>query len=698
MRAEATEEDTSPMPATEPAKIRNVVVAGHRGVGKTSLVEALLFQAGQTNRLGAIDQGTTVSDWDEHEQKRAMSLSGSLCHLEWAERKINLVDAPGDAGFQADTYAALRVVEGVVLVLSGVMGVEVNTARVWQRAEERELSRVLFVNMLDRERADFFRVLEAARQQLSDRCVAIQVPIGSEHELSGVVDLLHMCAYNDPSGGREGGPQPIPESMADVVQQYREKLLDAVVETDEDLMARYLEGEELEAEAVAAALKQAVTRDELYPVACGVATKNLGTTALLDLLVEGVPSPARKGTTIEFGDAKQAVFIFKTIADPFTGRISCFRVLAGPVSGDTTLVDPRTHAKERLGQVLLLQGKDSEPVEALGVGDLGAVAKLKDVVTGDVLVDHEVSVEPPHIDFPEPVMSFAVTPQAKGDEEKMAAGLRRLHEEDPTLVLRRDPQTGEQLLSGLSQMQVEVAVDRLKTRFHVDVELHPPRVPYKETIRKEARARHRYKKQTGGRGQFGDCEIVIEPIGDGGEGETYEFVDKIVGGVISQGYRPAVDKGVREAMEHGELAGAPVYGIRVTLVDGMEHNVDSSEMAFKIAGSMAFKEAYQKADPILLEPIMQLDVTVPDDAVGAVNGDLNSRRGRLQGMEPTGGMTTIKAEVPMAEVLTYSQALTSMTGGRGDYAMHFLRYEEVPSHVAQKIIEQTKQEREAAHA
>jgi elongation factor G len=686
------------MPAIEPGKIRNIAVVGHRGVGKTSLIEALLFQAGKTTRLGSVEQGTTVADWDEHEQRRQMSLSGSLVHLEWQDRKINLVDAPGDAGFQADTYAALRVVEGAIVVLSGVMGVEVNSSRVWARAEEYELSRVVFVNMLDRERADFFRVLNAAREQLSDRCVAIQLPIGSEHELRGVVDLLHMCAYLDPAGGKESGPQPIPDEMAGLVQEYREKLLDAVVETDEDLMARYLDGEELEPEKVAAALKDAVTRDELYPVGCGVATKNLGTTALLDLLVEGVPSPARKGTTIEFGDAKEAVFVFKTIADPFAGRISCFRVLAGPVHGDTTLVDPRTHAKERLGQVLVLQGKDSEAVDELCIGDLGAVAKLKDVVTGDVLVDHEVPVEPPHIDFPEPVMSFAITPKAKGDEEKMATGLRRLSEEDPTLHMRRDEQTGEQLLSGLSQMQVEVAVDRLASRFHVEVELHQPRVPYKETIRKEARARHRYKKQTGGRGQFGDCEIVIEPIGgdDGDDSATYEFVDKIVGGVISHSYRPAVDKGVREAMERGDLAGAPIYGIRVTLVDGMEHAVDSSEMAFKIAGSMAFKEAYQKADPVLLEPIMQLEVTIPDDAVGSVNGDLNSRRGRLQGMDSAAGMTTIRAEVPMAEILTYSQALTSMTGGRGDYGMSFLRYEEVPTHVAQKIIEQTKREREEA--
>jgi len=685
------------MPATEPGKIRNIAVVGHRGVGKTSLVEALLHQAGKTNRLGTIEQGTTVSDWDDDEHRRQMSLSGTLSHLEWQGRKINLVDCPGDAGFQADTYASLRVVEGALVVLSGVMGVEVNSSRVWARAEEYGLSRVVFVNMLDRERADFFRVLEAARTQLSDRCVAIQLPIGAEHELGGVVDLLHMCAYMDPAGGKESGPQPIPDSMADQVQEYREKLLDAVVETNEDLMARYLEGEELPAADVADALKGAVARDEIYPVGCGVATKNLGTTAVLDLLVEGVPSPARKGTTIEFGDAKQAVFVFKTIADPFAGRISCFRVLAGPVTGDTTLVDPRTHAKERLGQILLLQGKENAPVDALGVGDLGAVAKLKDVVTGDVLVDHEVPVEPPHIDFPQPVMSFAVSPKAKGDEEKMAAGLRRLSEEDPTLQMRRDPQTGEQLLSGLSQMQVEVAVDRLHSRFHVDVELHPPRVPYKETIRKEARARHRYKKQTGGRGQFGDCEIVIEPMPNGEEeGPTYEFVDKIVGGVISQSYRPAVDKGVREAMEHGDLAGAPVYGIRVTLVDGMEHAVDSSEMAFKIAGSLAFKDAYQKADPMLLEPIMELEVTVPDDTVGTVNGDLNSRRGRLHGMEPAGGMTTIRAEVPMAEILTYSQALTSMTGGRGDYSMGFLRYEEVPAHVAQKIIDETKKEREAA--
>jgi len=681
--------------AAEPGKIRNVAVVGHRGTGKTSLVEALLFQSGATNRLGTVESGSTASDWDEDEQRRQMSLSASICHLEWQGRKINLIDTPGDAGFQGDAIAALRVVEGALFVLSAVMGVEVQTMRHWARAEEADLSRVLFVNMLDRERADFFRVLDAMREQLSDKCVAVHIPIGVEHELTGIVDLLHMQAYMDPGGQREGGPVEIPADMQAQVDQYREKLLDAVVETDEGLMERYLDGQELGAEEVAKALKDAVTRGDVFPVACGVASKNLGTTALLDLLVEGVPSPARKGAPVSIDGGGTAAFVFKTIADPFAGRINVFRVLSGTVKADASVVNPRAHAKERIGQLLEVQGKDHTQVAELGEGDIGAVAKLKETQTGDVLLDAERQVELPDIGFPEPVMSFAITPKSKGDEEKMAAGLRRLSEEDPTIQMRRDPQTGEQLLNGLSQIHVEVAVDRLKSRFNVEVELHQPRVPYLETIRKESRAQGRYKKQTGGRGQFGDCVIVLEPL-DGHQG--YEFVDKIVGGSIPQSFRPAVDKGIQEAMQHGELAGAPVQGVRVRLVDGSYHTVDSSEMAFKIAGSMAFKSAYEKADPVLLEPIMELEVTTPDDAVGAVNGDLNSRRGRLQGMEPRGGMTSIKVEVPMAEILTYSQALTSMTGGRGDYHMHFLRYEEVPSHIAQKVIDETKKEKEEVKA
>ncbi|HLG08106.1 MAG TPA: elongation factor G [Gaiellaceae bacterium] len=678
----------------EPAKIRNVAVVGHRGTGKTSLVEALLFQSGAVNRLGTVEAGTTISDSDEDEHKRQLSISMSLEHASWQGRKLNLIDVPGDPSFQGELRTAARVVEGALVTVSGVMGVEVGTTRAWKLAAELDLARVVFVNMLDRERADFFRTLEQLRSQLSPHCVAVHIPIGSEHELTGIVDVLHMCAYTSPEGGKEGEPGSIPDDMVEFAAEYREKLLDSVVETDEGLMERYLDGQELGAEEVAAALKTAVTKGEVFPVACGVATKNLGTHALLDLLVEGVPSPAKKGSPIDVDGTATALFVFKTVADPFAGRINLFRVLEGTVTAETTLVNLRGKGKERLGSLLELQGKEHKPALDFGEGDIGAVAKLKEAQTGDLLVDREVEIEVPEFGFPEPVMSFAITPRAKGDEEKVATAIRRLAEEDPTLHLRRDRQTGEEILSGMSQMHVEVALERAKRRFGVDIELHPPRVPYRETIRREARAHARYKKQTGGRGQFGDCHIVVTPFADG----DYEFVDKIVGGVIPQSFRPAVNKGIQEAMHHGELAGAPVQGVRVELVDGSYHSVDSSEMAFRIAGSMAWKDAYMQAEPVLLEPIMELEVTVPDDVVGAVNGDLNSRRGRLQGMEPLAGMTTIRAEVPMAELLTYSQSLTSMTGGRGDYSMHFLRYEEVPTHVAQKVIDETRREREAAKA
>ena len=682
------------MPAFEPGKIRNVAVVGHRGTGKTSLVEALLFQSGQVNRLGTIEAGTTVADWDDDEHKRQLSIALSLVHAEWQGRKLNLLDVPGDPSFQGEVRCALRVVEGALVVVSGVMGVEVGTGRAWKLADELGLSRLVFVNMLDRERADFYRTLAAAavaavgalrRGAPADRRRAR----ADRHRRRPPHVRLHEPERRQ---GRRAGP--IPEEMADEVAEYREKLLDEVVQTDEALMERYLDGQELGVEEVAHALKDAVTRGEVFPVACGVATKNLGTHALLDLIVEGVPSPAKKGVPpVEVEGAGTAAFVFKTIADPFAGRINLFRVLRATSRATRRSSTRAPRAKERMGTLLELQGKEHSPAQEFGPGDLGAVAKLKEAETGDLLLDKDVPVEPVDLGFPEPVMSFAVTPRAKGDEEKVAAAIRRLAEEDPTLRLRRDQQTGEEILSGMSQMHVEVALERAKRRFGVDIELHPPRVPYLESIRRESRAHGRYKKQTGGRGQFGDCHIVLEPI-DGHVG--YEFVDKIVGGVIPQGFRPAVNKGIQEAMQHGELAGAPVQGIRVLLVDGSYHTVDSSEMAFKIAGSMAFKDAYSNADPVLLEPIMELEATVPDEAVGSVNGDLNSRRGRLQGMEPAAGMTTIKAEVPMAELLTYSQSLTSLTGGRGDYSMHFLRYEEVPPHVAQKLIDDAKKEREAA--
>jgi elongation factor G len=681
------------MPALDPSNIRNVAVVGHRGTGKTSLVEAMLFQAGATNRLGVVEQGSTVADWDEDEHRRQMSLSASLCHLEWQGTKINLIDTPGDAGFVADTLASLRVAEGALIVVNGVAGVEVQTGRVWERCESLGVARVLFVNMLDRERAGFAACLEQIRSQLSDRCVAVAIPIGEEHELKGIVDLLHLRAYLAPGGGREGEPVDVPDEVATKAAAEREKLVEAVVETDEALMERYLEGEEVSGAELGEALKSAVARGELFPVACGVATQNLGTTVLLDVVVEGMPSPADRPADAPSDGA--AAFVFKTVADPFAGRITVFRVLSGTLMADSTLVNSRTHGKERVGQLLLLQGKEHQQASELGAGDIGAVAKLKETMTGDLLLTSDKPVEIEAIAFPQPVMSFAVTPRAKGDEEKVVTALRRLAEEDPTLTLTRDEQTGEQLLAGMSQVHVEVAVERIKRRFGVEVDLHQPRVPYFEAIRKEARAQGKYKKQTGGRGQYGDCRIVIAPLPNH---EGYEFVDEIVGGVIPQGFRPAVDKGIQEAMRAGELAGAPVTGVRVRLVDGTYHSVDSSEMAFKIAGSMAFKSAYEQADPVLLEPIMSVEVTVPDDTVGAANGDLNARRGRLLGMEPSAGMTSIRAEVPLAEILTYSQSLTSLTGGRGDYSMSFLRYEEVPAHIAQKVIGEAKKAREEVKA
>ena len=678
----------------EPAKIRNVAVVGHRGTGKTSLVEALLFQTGKINRLGTVEAGTTVSDCGRgRAQAAALDLDVARAH-EWQDRKVNLVDVPGDPAFQGELRCAARVVEGALVTVSAVMGVEVGTSRAWRLADELGLARVVFVNMLDRERADFFRTLEGSATSSPTKCVAVHIPIGSEHELTGIVDVLHMCAYASPEGGKEGEPGPIPDEMADLAAEYREKLLDAVVETDEGLMERYLEGQELDAHEVAAALKAAMTSGDVFPVACGVATKNLGTHALLDLLVEGVPSPAKKGSPIDVDGAAIAAFVFKTVADPFAGRINLFRVLEGhghrghdarqpPLEVEGAHGDaarrtgqgaPRRPRLRRGRSRLRRQaegGADRRPAGRQGGRDRGARLRLPGA--GHELRDHpEVEGrrgEGRHRDPPARGRGSDASPPSRPADGRG----------DP---LRDEPDARR----GRARAR-EAALWRRHRA-------HPPRVPYRETIRREARAHGRYKKQTGGRGQFGDCHIVITPTRE----IEYEFVDKIVGGVIPQGFRPAVDKGIQEAMHHGELAGAPVQGVRVELVDGSYHTVDSSEMAFKIAGSMAWKEAYMNADPVLLEPIMELEVSVPDDAVGAVNGDLNSRRGRLQGMEPLGGMTQIKAEVPMAELLTYAQSLTSMTSGRGDYSMHFLRYEEVPTHVAQKIIEETKREREAAKA
>ena len=684
------------MPHREPGTIRNVAVIGHRGTGKTSLVEALLYESGTVNRLGSVADQSTISDFDEDERKRGMSISASVTHLEWEGRLINLIDTPGEPSFQADVLSALRVVEGAIMTVSGVLGVEVGTERLWRRCDELGTSRLVLVNLLDRERADFFAALEQLRERLSDKCVAVEIPIGTEQDFRGVVDLVHMVAYlhgEDASGHDES--VPIPDDLKPLADEYHDKLMDVVAETSDELMERYLDGGEITREEMAVALKQLVTDGQVFPVGCGAATRNIGSHGLLDLIVEGLPSPARARNVPETGGASTLAYIFKTIADPYSGRINLMRVYAGALKGDSQLVNSRTHGKERVGQLLMLQGKDHTPTDELGAGMIGAVAKLKETNTGDVLadVDKPAAVEP--IALPAPVVAFAIEARSKGDEDKVHASLRRLQEEDPSLDVHRDEETGEMIVGGLSQMHVETVLERMHRRFGVEVDLKPPRVPYRETIRKPARAHGRHKKQTGGRGQFGDCHIEIEPM-EAHEG--YEFIDKIVGGVIPQGFRPAVDKGIQEAMRKGELVGAPVVGVRVRLVDGSYHNVDSSEMAFKIAGSMAFKQAVASADPVLLEPIMRLDIAVPEENVGDVMGDMSSRRGRVLGMDPGPGTTVIHVEVPMAEVLGYAPDLTSMTGGRGDYTMQLLRYDEVPAHAAQGVIAAAQRDREMVKA
>jgi elongation factor G len=687
------------MPHESAQRIRNVALVGHRGSGKTSLCEALLFQAGAINRLGSVADGTTVSDSAPDEKARQMSISASLSSFRWQDRKINLIDTPGEPSFVADALSALRVCEGAVFVVNAVMGVEVGTSRLWQAAERHGLARLIFMNMLDRERADFFRALESLKAAFGPHVVATEIPIGSEHDLRGLVDLIDMKAYEYDGDGRDNCREiPIPDDVRDQAEEYREKLMDEVAEVSDELMERYLEGEEISHEETVRALKAGVTDGRIFPVTCGVATRNLGVNRLLDALVEDLPSPARKGpvrageVTLEPVEDKPLVaYVFKTLADPFAGRINLFRVYQGVVRHDTQVHNVTQGAKERVGQLIVPQGKQQEHAGGFGPGDIGAVAKLKETKAGDVLSSEPdpVDLRPPR--YPEPVMAFAIEAKAKGDEEKVASALRRLQEEDPTIDFHRDPDTGEEIIAGLSQIHVEVIVGRMRERFGVEVTLKPPRVPYLETIRVAAKGHGRHKKQTGGRGQFGDCHIEIEPLP---EGAGFEFVDEIKGGVIPSGFIPAVEKGVVEAMREGILAGYPMRDIRVRLFDGSYHSVDSSEMAFKAAGRLAFKDAAAKAQPVLLEPIMSVVVTVPEEYVGDVIGDLNSRRGRPLGMEPVGAMTEVRAEVPMAEMLSYAPDLRAITAGQGDYHMELARYEEVPAHLAEKIIEAARRERE----
>ncbi len=689
-------------------RIRNVALVGHRGSGKTSLHEALLFQAGVVNRLGNVIDGTTISDSDPDEKARQMSISLALSSFEWQQRKVNLLDTPGDSSFIADALGGLRVCESAVFVVNAVMGVEVHTTRLWQRAAELDLARLLFVNMLDRERADFFRTLDSLKSAFGQHVVATEIPIGSEHEISGVIDLVDMKAYAYDGSTRENCTEiPIPDDMRAPADEYRERLMDEVSETSDALMERYLEGDEISHDEIVTALKEGTNHGSLFPVTCGVVTRNLGTNRLLDAIVEDLPSPVKHGglevgeVTLEpVEDRELFAYVFKTRADPFAGRINLFRVYQGVMSQDSQVLNTRTHNKERIGQLVTFEGRNSGPAHPhtteFGPGDIGAVAKLKETRAGDWLAARAEPITMPAIKLPAPVMAFSIEPTAKGDEDKVFTALRRLQEEDPTIDLHRDAQTGEQIVAGLSQVHVEVIVARLHERFGADVTLKPPRVPYQETIRGAAKAHGRHKKQTGGRGQFGDCHIEIEPL-EAGSG--FEFVNAIKGGVIPTGFIPAVEKGVQEAMQEGIVAGYPVKDVRVRLYDGSYHTVDSSEMAFKVAGSLAMKQALEQAAPVLLEPIMVVSVNAPEDTVGDVIGDLNSRRGRPLGMEPAGaGMTDIKAEVPMSEMLAYAPDLRSITGGQGEFTMEFTRYEEVPGHLAAKVVDEARAEREAVKA
>jgi elongation factor G len=688
------------MALADPAKIRNIAVVGHRGAGKTSLVEALLFTAGAKNRLGAVMDGTTTMDHDEDEIKRQMTISAGLAHVDWANHKTNLVDTPGEASFINEALGTLSVVEGVLMVVNAVTKVEVQTERVWKRATEMGVSRVVAVNMMDRERADFGEAVKALRARFGDEVVAIALPIGEEAGFKGLVDLIDMKAYTYSGTTGKGTEGPVPADVQAAAEEAREALVDRVAEADDALLEKYLEGTELTHDEITAALRTAVAAGSVSPVIPVAATKNIGSDRLLDLLL-AVPSPVTRGVHVALKGAtgtdevelepeasgSTALFVFKTIYDQFSGRVNLARLFSGKIATDTQLLNSRTNEKERTGNILMMQGKETKTMEEAGAGDIVALAKLKDTGTGDTLSDAAHSVHFARYEFPPPAISFAITPKTRGDEEKVSNGLRRLGEEDPAMELRFDPQTKEMLISGTSQVHVEVILDKLKRRFGVEVELHPPQVPYRETLRKKANAQGRHKKQTGGRGQFGDCWIEVEPLPRSG---GYQFEDAIFGGSIPRNFIPAVEKGIIDAMERGVVAGYPVVDVKVKLYDGSYHNVDSSELAFRLAGTLAWNKAMTEAMPVLLEPVMNVAVIAPEASMGDIMGDLSSRRGRPQGSESMGEMHIIRAQVPLAEMLTYAPQLRSMTAGRGSFTLEFDHYDEVPSHLVEKIVAEAK--------
>lgn len=684
--------------------IRNVVLAGHNDTGKTTLVSQLLFTSGATTRMGRIDDGTTVTDFDPDEIERKHSISAAIAYAEWKDCKINLLDTPGFGIFLMEARTAMRVADSAAIVVSGVTGVEVTTEKVWKFADEFRLPRLIIVNKMDRERASFTRTLDALQKKFGKNVVPIQLPMGEEKDFTGVIDLVTMKAHRyaaDGSGKLE--VTDIPEQMKDQAGAWRETLIEKVAEGDDTLMERFFDQGGLSQEELLDGLKREVSHREIYPVLFCSATHNVGATAILDALVTLVPAANelktidgtdRKGETITFDrrpEAFPSAIVFKTFSDPFSGRVSLFRVYTGTFKSDTAYWNANRDHEERVGKLHVMQGKQQVPVSELHAGDIGSVAKLKDTATGNTITakDHPIVLR--HIDYPEAAISFAIEPKARGDEDKLGTAVARIIEEDPSIRYHRDEQTKELLISGQGQLHVEIVVHKLKKKYNVDVILHPPRVAYRETITRSADAHGRHKKQSGGHGQFADCKITMEPLA---RGSDFEFVDEIFGGSIPRQYIPAVEKGIQDARKKGFLAGFPVVDIRVRLKDGQYHDVDSSEMAFKIAGSLAFHQAMEQAHPTLLEPIMHVDITAPVEYVGDLMGDLNARRGRVEGVDADGETETVKARVPFSEMLIYGSTLRSITQGRGSFHMEYSHYEEVPRNLQEKIIAEAKKARE----
>ncbi|MBA4390002.1 MAG: elongation factor G [Syntrophus sp. (in: bacteria)] len=690
----------------EPDAIRNVGIFSHGGEGKTSIVEAMLFLAGENTRLGSVNDGTSLMDYEPEEIERKATIASSLACFEWGKNKINLLDTPGDDNFISDAKLCMRVVDGAVVVVSAVSGVKVQTEKVWQYANEFSVPVGLFVNKVDRERADFSRTVEDLQKNLSDKTVlVIQIPMGAEENFKGVIDLLSMKAYaykKDLSGSFD--LIDIPPEYLDEAKKYREKVVETAVEMDDEVMERYLNGDEITDEEVEKCLRAGVWARKIAPVTCGSAAMNIGINVLLDNMVKYFPPPTYRneveGINIKTGDkmmremsASQpfSAFIFKTFTDPFAGKLTLFRVYSGELHPDMTVLNVTKDEKERIGQIFYLVGKKQKPAGFASAGDIAVVAKLKEAGTGDTLCDDKSPIRYESVKLAPPVISFSLHPKAKGDEDKLNTSLAKLIEEDQTIRYSRDEQTKEFLLSGMGQVHIEVIVEKMKRKFGVEVELHEPKVPYKETIKGTTKVQGKYKKQSGGKGQYGDTWLEMSPLP---KGSGFEFADKVVGGSVPRQYIPAVEKGIVEAMHQGILAGYPVVDFRVALYDGSYHDVDSSEMAFKIAASMGFKKGLEQCKPALLEPIMKMEVIVPDENMGDIMGDMNSRRGKIIGVESSGNNQVVKAAVPMAEVLRYAPDLRSMTGGRGTFAMVFDHYEEVPAHIAEKIIEAAKKEKE----